>query len=316
MAVGTYAINWSDTQVGKDIVFPSLLGYMIEHTDIPSGVGATGSLKWPPYLPSNANVFVTLTLTLALEGTVAFQWRADGETGYDGGRFYIDGVQQGTCLGTTAWASASFSVASGTHTFKWAYTSDGSYSYGQETLWLAMLSITNVQDPPPVTASTLTPAFYDMEDGAIPALVSGTWINSTSSPITGSRSLRSPLTTADSGTYDAVWTLPALPENGAFVFKWKHDAESYDRFYVLADATVVYTSNDAVVDGTLSLVLPAGTTAVITHRYATDNSYTQGQNASWVDDVSVPFQVSASVSPPSRHATIVASQAAQRASRW
>ena len=78
MAIGTYEINWSDTAVGKDLVFDRP-GYSIDHADIPASVGASGSLRWPA-LGHNANCPVTLTLTLASAGVISLIRSRDSST--------------------------------------------------------------------------------------------------------------------------------------------------------------------------------------------------------------------------------------------
>ena len=75
--------------------------------------------------------------TVTGPGTLTFYWKVSSESGYDFLRFYIDGIEQsGRISGTTDWQQKIFSIASGSHTLKWAYTKDGSVSEGSDCGWV------------------------------------------------------------------------------------------------------------------------------------------------------------------------------------
>ena len=71
-------------------------------------------------------------------GTVQFSWKVSSEQGYDFLEFHIDGyLANGRISGTRDWAQASYSVTgSGTHTLKWRYVKDGSFSAGSDCGWV------------------------------------------------------------------------------------------------------------------------------------------------------------------------------------
>jgi len=75
--------------------------------------------------------------TVSGPGTLSYYWKASSESGYDYLRFYIDGVEQsGKISGEVNWTLKTYSISSGSHTLKWAYTKDGSISSGSDKGWL------------------------------------------------------------------------------------------------------------------------------------------------------------------------------------
>jgi hypothetical protein len=74
--------------------------------------------------------------TVTGPGTLTFYWKVSSESGYDFLRFYIDGVEQTRISGEVNWTQKTYSIASGSHTLKWAYTKDGSVSSGSDAGWL------------------------------------------------------------------------------------------------------------------------------------------------------------------------------------
>jgi hypothetical protein len=81
------------------------------------------------YHVASSNSTISLTATFEEGGTISFQSRVSSEsTSYDYGTFLIDGVQKLVEGGTTpnTWASHSYEVSAGEHTFTWNYRKDGS----------------------------------------------------------------------------------------------------------------------------------------------------------------------------------------------
>ena len=75
--------------------------------------------------------------TVSGPGTLSYYWKASSESGYDYLRFYIDGVEQsGKISGEVNWTLKTYSISSGSHTLKWAYTKDGSLNKGSDKGWL------------------------------------------------------------------------------------------------------------------------------------------------------------------------------------
>ncbi|MDA3866536.1 MAG: C25 family cysteine peptidase, partial [Salinivirgaceae bacterium] len=71
---------------------------------------------------------LSITMDITNEGELSFMYKASSESGYDYLRFYIDGAQQEEWSGAGDWEQATYTVAEGEHTFKWAYSKDGSVS--------------------------------------------------------------------------------------------------------------------------------------------------------------------------------------------
>jgi len=65
-------------------------------------------------------------------GDISFAYKVSSESGYDYLRFYIDNVEKGEWSGSAAWAEATYPVGSGSHTFRWTYSKDGSVSDGSD----------------------------------------------------------------------------------------------------------------------------------------------------------------------------------------
>jgi hypothetical protein len=88
-----------------------------------------------------------LTLTLVHPSDVSFWYRVSSEASYDYLRFYIDDVQRDSWAGTMPWTQASYAVTNGTHTFRWAYTKDGSVSSGSDAAWVDFIEFPEIGAP-------------------------------------------------------------------------------------------------------------------------------------------------------------------------
>jgi hypothetical protein len=95
----------------------------------------TNSAKSGTITDSQASNLV-LTADVSAAGDISFYKKVSSESGYDFLRFYIDDVQQGQWAGTVAWSQETYSVAAGTHTFRWTYSKDGSVSSGDDCAWI------------------------------------------------------------------------------------------------------------------------------------------------------------------------------------
>ena len=73
--------------------------------------------------------------------TVTFYWKVSSEANYDFLIFYIDGVAKAKISGSTSWAQKTFTVTSGSHTYKWTYSKDSSVSNGLDTAWVDKLEL-------------------------------------------------------------------------------------------------------------------------------------------------------------------------------
>ncbi len=75
--------------------------------------------------------------TVTGPGTLSFWWKVSSSSYYDRLYFYIDGNSQTYISGTTgSWTQETYDISSGTHTLKWSYEKNVSYSYGLDCGWL------------------------------------------------------------------------------------------------------------------------------------------------------------------------------------
>ncbi len=102
-------------------------------------------------------------------GNVSFYMKVSCEKGFDYGRFYIDGVAQDTpkevgtkgLTGQVNWVFLSYPITAGTHTLKWSYSKDDSYTSGKDTAWLDGVSLPRTTQEIAVEQ----PAGTDLVDG-------------------------------------------------------------------------------------------------------------------------------------------------------
>ena len=81
-----------------------------------------------------------------------FYKKVSSESGWDKLFFYIDNVEKGNWSGEVAWSQETFPVTTGTHTFKWSYSKDGSVSSGNDCAW-----VDDIQFPPTSVTLALDP---------------------------------------------------------------------------------------------------------------------------------------------------------------
>ncbi len=81
--------------------------------------------------------------TVTGPGTLSFFWKVSSEAGSDRLRVLVDGSQQAEISGEVDWLQKSLPIASGSHTIRWAYTTDSNgQTGGQNTAWLDAVSFT------------------------------------------------------------------------------------------------------------------------------------------------------------------------------
>jgi hypothetical protein len=130
-------VDWVDLS-SSGFVYPA--GMSVDLVQKPAG--ATGALRWPAGVNNNARVDVSLPVTLAVDGSISFWVRSDGENWYDGLKFKVDGSEVGWYTGNPfEWAFVSFDVLAGAHTFTWEYFTDSSNLEGENTCWIALLTV-------------------------------------------------------------------------------------------------------------------------------------------------------------------------------
>ena len=150
---GPWNQNWSADK-GLDGGFTYPAGCSVDTVNLPTGVGATGSLKFPAAVSNGSSTFyheVSITKTLVTAGNVTYYHKTSLKNFYDYLKLYVDGVYKSSSqvTGETAWTLKSFAITEGTHTFQWRLYVD--YSTGgrpPDSAWISQVTIPAVATPP------------------------------------------------------------------------------------------------------------------------------------------------------------------------
>ncbi|OGU11010.1 MAG: hypothetical protein A2075_13280, partial [Geobacteraceae bacterium GWC2_58_44] len=79
----------------------------------------------------------SMQLTVPTEaGEFSFWVKVSAENNYDFLNFYIDGARQGSWTNEVPWTRVTYSIPSGTHTFRWSYAKDSSNAMNYDTAWV------------------------------------------------------------------------------------------------------------------------------------------------------------------------------------
>ncbi|MDY5969204.1 MAG: C25 family cysteine peptidase [Bacteroidales bacterium] len=79
---------------------------------------------------------MTLQWTSTIDDSISYYRKVSSEPNYDLFFFYIDGALVDAASGEENWTYRSFPVPAGTHTFKFSYEKDYSYSQGSDCAWV------------------------------------------------------------------------------------------------------------------------------------------------------------------------------------
>jgi len=156
----TVGLTWEDFESGSFVNLPwSFAGnadWEITSEAYEGDYGAgSGSIV------HNESSEVNLSVNVTASDEISFYYKVSSEGSYDYLRFYIDGSEMGAWSGEISWTLASYPVSSGEHTFRWAYTKDGSVDSGSDRGWIDYIIF------PPIGA----PAFPDIHVNASEILV-------------------------------------------------------------------------------------------------------------------------------------------------
>ncbi len=100
----------------------------------PSGVSSYAAKSGSITHSQDSELQITHTSTMADE--ISFRRAVSSESGYDYLKFYVDGSEVDSWSGTVSWATVSYTVSAGTHTYKWAYEKDVNTSSGSDCAWI------------------------------------------------------------------------------------------------------------------------------------------------------------------------------------
>lgn len=147
----TVGLTWEDFESGSFVNLPwSFAGNADWEITSEAYEGNYGAGSGP--IVHNESSEVNLSVNVTASDEISFYYKVSSEGSYDYLRFYIDGNEMGAWSGEISWALASYSVSSGEHTFRWAYTKDGSVDSGSDRGWIDYIIF------PPIGA----PAFPDI----------------------------------------------------------------------------------------------------------------------------------------------------------
>ena len=96
-----------------------------------------------------------LTGDIPSGGTISFYYKVSSESDYDYLAFYIDNILQDKWSGTVNWTQASYSVSSGSRTFKWEYYKDGSQSGGSDCAWIDLIIFPTIMIVPEISTASV-----------------------------------------------------------------------------------------------------------------------------------------------------------------
>lgn len=299
--MATYTLDWSDTNLGGSAVVSYLRGALLDFVDKPAG--ATAALSCAPNLGAGDHVIAEFSIETSGSSVMTFDYHVSSEANWDKLHVDVDGVSQANYSGVVAWTThAGIDIASaGTHTIRFRFNKDAG-RVNEDRIWIANLQITNTVTTNDDTGGTVD--IYDLEDGAIPSFITtSTWTNSTSSPIAGSRSMRSPASTAANGSYDLVISKGVNAKYRVLAFEWKVSSETgWDKLLIFPDASGAnvppsgnpsgegvpgWLDYSGTANGHAAIILPPTASSVLV-RYTKDSGGDVGADAAWVDTIEMP----------------------------
>jgi len=108
----------------------------------------TFAAQVPTSAGNNDLTFMEYVVTIpANGGKVTFSYSTSTETGWDWFRFYINGAAELETNGIIGYQTVTFNLNPGTHTLRWEYTKDGSFSSGTDQVFIDDVLITEIGDP-------------------------------------------------------------------------------------------------------------------------------------------------------------------------
>ncbi len=129
----------NDTIISADFTNSTLYPWTVTSNDKHSG---TYSVKSGNAGTSNSTSDLNLEVTIEHDATLSFWAKASSESGWDYGRFLIDGTQQFQTSGTSnSWTQYSYELGAGTHTLIWRYTKDNSSDAGDDCFYVDDITI-------------------------------------------------------------------------------------------------------------------------------------------------------------------------------
>ncbi|MBR6092061.1 MAG: choice-of-anchor J domain-containing protein [Bacteroidales bacterium] len=103
---------------------------------------------------------IEATVEVPYDAKMGFWVKVSSETNYDKFHFYIDGVEQGSALsGALDYQYKEYTVAEGTHTYKWEYAKDSSVNSNDDCVYVDDITLFRQDVPVPPTPGATTYTF-------------------------------------------------------------------------------------------------------------------------------------------------------------
>ncbi len=227
----------------------------------------------------------TLSATVTGPATVSFWWKAESEASFDFLNVDVDGVAPFAGIsGNVDWQQKTIVLPAGAHTIRWVYSKDGSVSVGQDAGWVDQITVGAAAPPPPAPAALTLAGGVDNATVGVATSGAQSWVAQTAVSHDGVDAVRSgAVGHGQSTTLSATVTGPATVS-----FWWKAESEaSFDFLNVDVDGVAPFAGISGNVDWQQkTIVLPAGA-HTIRWVYSKDGSVSVGQDAGWVDQITV-----------------------------
>lgn len=119
----------------------------------------------------NSEYSSLLVVTNSGGGLGSFDYKVSSELGFDFLSFYLDGQLNQQWSGEAGWATYSFNLSPGVHSFEWRYVKDAQGSAGKDTAWLDNVQL-NIR-PAVTSASAATVHILDDNQATVRLYVTG-----------------------------------------------------------------------------------------------------------------------------------------------
>lgn len=133
--------DFEDNAISADFTNDATYAWTVTTSDKHAGTYAIKSASGFTSTQSD----LTLTVEVGDGATITFWDKASSESGYDYGRFLLDGVQKHQTSGTSdSWTERTYELTAGSHTLVWRYYKDVSGNSGDDCYYVDDITITNI----------------------------------------------------------------------------------------------------------------------------------------------------------------------------
>ena len=215
-------------------------------------------------------------------GTISYWWQAYSEPDADWLEFYIGSTLQARISGLlpqnpSGWQYCSFAVPAGTNVLKWRYVKDFGFTGGTlDCAWVDRVSYVT-SPPPPMEQALNTSGVLWSSSGSV---YTNGWFAQTNVTHDGQSA-------AQSGAVwhnQTNWLQATVSGTTNLSFWWKVSSEAYDFLEFYTNGVLASQISGQVDWQSLNFKLPP-TTNVLTWLYRKDDSFTEGSDCGWLDQV-------------------------------